>query len=319
MTKPKKPKFSKPELLLRLVDLPEAELLKRDLEREFFASSKGSASAAKKQSAPIVRNVEVLDRSLIQSYATAPVFTKQLLSKRIVRIRRLGRYLFLLLEAKDTPDAVLILNFSSGGLLRMAKRTEAVDTDTALIIGLTGSRQLRFLETKEGAQVYVLPRAEVTPSLPLLANLGFDPLDPNQTKTWQEFHSLCKKAGTKGLKSLLCDESYIVGVGDLYSDEVLFHAELNYSRLARSLTPTEVRRLCQALTGTLYDALKHRGASLFKRPFMDLYGEPGSYGQHLEVFMRKGELSSRGGRVVSSRFSNRHTFYCDKTQILRDV
>lgn len=319
MTKPKKPRFTKTELFLRLVDLPEAELLKRDLEREFFASGKGSASAAKKQSPPIVRSVEVLSRSLTKDHATVPDFTKQMLNRKIVRIRRLGRYIFLLLEAKNLPDAVLILNFSSGGLLRLTKKTAAVDSDTALILGLSGSRHLRFLETKEGAQVYVLPRAEVTQSLPLLANLGFDPLNPDQTKTWQEFHSLCKKAGSKGLKSFLCDENFVAGVGDLYSDEVLFHAELNYRRLANSLTPTEVRRLCQALTGTLYDSLKHRGASLFKRPFMDLYGEPGAYGQHLEVFMRKGELSSRGGMVVTSRFSNRSTYYCDKTQILRDV
>jgi len=323
VTEQENPQFTKPELILRLVDLPEAELLRRDLERELLASTKGSA-ATKKQTFPTIRNIEVEGRSAIPNHKSIKDFTKRVLSKKITKIARQGRLIFLLLEAKDTPNQVLVLDFDSGGLLRLCKPREAVAPETVAIFGLGGLGQLRFLETKVGAQMYVVPQSELTTTASLLQHMGLEKmgLDPlRQSITWQSFYELCNstQANRKGVKSLLCDEKFVLGVGDIYSDEILFHAELNYRREAGNLTATEARRFCRALTGTLHDALKQRGTSIVKRPFLDLHGEPGSFGDHLEVFMRKGELSSRGGTVVSSRFSSRTTYYCDKTQMLREL
>lgn len=81
MTEQENPQFTKPELILRLVDLPEAELLRRDLERELLASTKGSA-ATKKQTFPTIRNIEVEGRSAIPNHKSIKDFTKRVLSKK---------------------------------------------------------------------------------------------------------------------------------------------------------------------------------------------------------------------------------------------
>ena len=318
---PKPPPFTKPELILRLVDLPEAELIRRDLERELLPTAKGVTP--KRRTTPTIKEVQVEVGKVVHKHGSSTNFTKRVLNKKITRIGRQGRLVLLLLEGADETDAedVLVFDFSSGGQLRLNKRKDELDPDTAVVLGVGGANQLRFLDTKVGAQMYVVAQEELSQRSSLLERMGLDRmgLDPIRGPvSWQNFQNLCQstRARHKGLKSFLSDETLVLGVGDIYSDEIMFHAELNFRREVGSLTPTEVRRFCRALTSTLHEAIRCRGTSLYRRPYYNLNGEPGTYGDHLEVYMRAGELSSRGGTVVSTRFSNRMTFYCDKTQKL---
>ena len=314
-------KLSKAQMALRLVDLPEAEVIRRDLEREFFASpSTSTATRAARSNFLTVRSAEVLNRASVAHHRGSQgpkKFVERLTGKKIVKIVRRGRYLFLLLQAKDSPDEALVIDFGPGGLLRRNARRDALDPNTVIVIGLGNWGQLRMLDTKQDAQMYVMPRKDLTSASSLLAKMGLDPI--SQPLAWQDFHMICRSTNNKELKSLLLDEKIFVGVGDIYSDEILFHAELNYRRIASSLTQTEARRLCRALTGTLHEAAKHRGTTLPSRPFYDIFGEEGGYGSHLEVYQRYGELSSRGGLVTKARFSARSTFFCDKTQRLEEA
>ena len=304
---------------MRLVDLPEAELIRRDLERELLPTAKGTPP--KRRSNPIIKEVQVEVGKVVHKHGSSTNFSKRVLNKKITRIGRQGRLVLLLLEGADegADEDVLVLDFAAGGQLRLNKRKDAMDGDTAVVLGIGGANQLRFLDTKVGAQMYVVAQQELSQMSSLLERMELDRmgLDPIRGPvSWQGFQELCQSTGArhKGLKSFLSDENLVLGIGDIYSDEIMFHAELNFRRKAGSLSPTEVRRFCRALTVTLHEAMRCRGTSLYRRPFYNLNGEPGTYGDHLEVYMRAGELSSRGGTIVSTRFSDRMTFYCDKTQ-----
>ena len=306
-------------MALRLVDLPEAEVIRRDLEREFFASP-GTSTRATRSNFLTVRSVEVIKPANVAKHRGPKAqgkFIERLTGKKIVKIVRRGRYLFLLLQAKNCEDEALVIDFGPGGLLRRNTRRDALDPNTAVVIGLGAWGQLRMLDTKKDAQMYLLLRKELTSASPFLAKMGLDPIA--QPIARQDFHAICRSTTNKSLKSLLLDEKILVGVGDIYSDEILFHAELSYRRIASSLTQTEARRLCRALTGTLHEAVKRRGTTLPSRQFLDIFGDEGGYDSHLEVYQRYGELSSRGGFVTKARFSGRSTYYCDKTQILLEA
>ena len=78
------------------------------------------------------------------------------------------------------------------------------------------------------------------------------------------------------LKPLLMDQKFIAGIGNIYSDEILFEAGLAlgpHERLARR------SRRCAACTArsceTLQDAVKYRGSSLADEQYVDLFGKPG--------------------------------------------
>ena len=93
------------------------------------------------------------------------------------------------------------------------------------------------------------------------------------------------------MKQLLMDQKFISGLGNIYSDEVLFAAGLRYDRVSATLSSQEVRRLYRAMQETLQEAIKLRGTTLGDEAYVDLFGKPGEYQAELKVLRT-------GGRAV---------------------
>ena len=118
------------------------------------------------------------------------------------------------------------------------------------------------------------------------------------------------------LKTFLMDQTAIAGIGNIYSDEILFEAGLRYDRSTRSLTTMETRRLYRSVVEILHDAVKHGGSTLTDEQFVDLSGKPGGYAQFHQVYDREGEACRRcRGTIERARFSQRSTYYCPSCQM----
>ena len=118
------------------------------------------------------------------------------------------------------------------------------------------------------------------------------------------------------LKSVLMDPTFLVGIGPIYSDEILFHAGLRYDRVPSSLSAQEIRRLYRAVVETVHEAVKYGGTSLGPDGWVGLSGEPGEYQQYITVYKRDGEMSPRArGPIVKARFGSGYTYYCEQTQV----
>ena len=74
------------------------------------------------------------------------------------------------------------------------------------------------------------------------------------------------------LKSLLMDQKFISGLGNIYSDEVLFAAGLRHDRMSDSLSSQEVRRPYRAIQEVVQDAIRYRGTTLEDEAYLDLFG-----------------------------------------------
>jgi formamidopyrimidine-DNA glycosylase len=112
------------------------------------------------------------------------------------------------------------------------------------------------------------------------------------------------------------DQRFVAGIGNIYSDEILFAAGLRYDRPSDSLSAQEVRRLYRGMVETLSEAIKHRGSSLADEQYRDLFGEVGDYqGQH-QVYDREG-LACRRCRhdIVRLKVSGRSSFMCEVCQV----
>ena len=126
-------------------------------------------------------------------------------------------------------------------------------------------------------------------------DLGPDPLeDAMQFESFRE--SLTKRR--RPLKPLLMDQKFIAGIGNIYSDEILWGAGLRWDRMSDALTSEEVRRLYRSMMETLQEAVKHRGSSLADEQYVDLFGRPGEYQQFHNVYAREGEACPRCRHVV---------------------
>ena len=115
------------------------------------------------------------------------------------------------------------------------------------------------------------------------------------------------------LKTLLLDQSFIAGVGNIYADEALWRARLHPLRPADSLEERDVRRLHRAVRQVLREGIENRGASF--SDYVGADGEPGANAERLAVYRRTDEPCYRCGtpirRIVVGQ---RSSHFCPRCQ-----
>jgi formamidopyrimidine-DNA glycosylase len=277
-------------------ELPEVEVVRRDLDREV---------AGKK-----IKAVETNGARTVRRHKNRAEFAARLEGKRVTGVGRRGKYLLVRLEGGE----VLVIHLGmSGQLLRAKSAKQALPKHTHVVITFTQGGQLRFIDPRTFGEMFVTTYDELEHDVDELAHLGLDPLE--QTMSWERFGELIASRSTK-LKSALMDQTFLAGIGNIYSDEILFEAGLRWDRMTDSLSPEEVRRLYRAMMEILQEAVKHRGSSLADQQYVDVFGQPGGYQLHHNVYAREGEACRRCRRpIVRQRVGGRSTFFCDTCQV----
>jgi len=277
-------------------ELPEVEVMRRDLEREVVGKK--------------IKAVEVTGTRSVRRHKNRKEFITVLTGRKITAVQRRGKYLIVKL---DGTDALIVHLGMSGQLLRAKTAREKAPKHTHVAITFTQGGLLRFVDPRTFGEMFVAPYDEIDQQVDELAHLGLDPLET--ALSWDLFGRMLAEKKTK-LKPLLMDQKFIAGIGNVYSDEILFEAGLKWERQSDSLSQQEVRRLYRAITETLNGAVKYRGSSLADEQYVDLFGKPGEYQEHHQVYGREGEACVRCRRPIQrARYSNRSTFYCDACQV----
>lgn len=276
------------------LELPEIETLRRDLERE---------TAGKK-----IKNAEAVVLKSLPGIKQKKEFGENLVGAKVVNATRDGMHLLIHLDNEHT---VVIFLGENGRLERATGRTKHAD-DVVAVISFTQGGDLRVGDKKGSSSVRVVHNDELEATLPPPEEVGLDLLE--QPLSWVEFGRLMKARKT-ALKLLLTDPEVFVGIGDIYSNEILFDSGLRHDRISAELSTQEIRRLYRSVVGIMHDAIKYRGTSLEDRPFLDLTGAPGEYADHLAVYGKAGELSPRSREPIQkTSFKHHVVFYC-KTQV----
>ncbi|HEY6608621.1 MAG TPA: bifunctional DNA-formamidopyrimidine glycosylase/DNA-(apurinic or apyrimidinic site) lyase [Candidatus Limnocylindria bacterium] len=115
------------------------------------------------------------------------------------------------------------------------------------------------------------------------------------------------------LKTLLLDQSFIAGVGNIYADEALWRSRLHPLRAADTLTDAEVRRLHRAVRQVLRQGIDNRGSSF--SDYVGVDGEPGDNAERLMVYRRTDQPCYRCGRPIRRIVvGQRSTHFCPRCQ-----
>ena len=111
------------------------------------------------------------------------------------------------------------------------------------------------------------------------------------------------------------DQKFVSGVGNIYSDEVLFAAGLRFDRMSDSLSSQEVRRLYRAMREVLQDAVRFRGTTLGDEAYVDVFGKPGEFQAELKVYGRRGQACRRCRTPIDTvKLSGRTSYFCPQCQ-----
>lgn len=275
-------------------ELPEIETIRRELERDVVGKR--------------IKAVEVQGTRTVRRLPKKEFITR-LDGVKITGVSRKGKYLILQL---DSGDVLVIHLRMSGQLLRTANKDE-VAKHTHVTITFTQGGQLRFVDPRTFGEMFLVPKAELA-DVPEFAEMGIDPVE--EPVSWQAFAQLLKGRSVK-LKAFLMDQTIVAGIGNIYSDEILFDSGLRYDRMTDSLTSQEIRRLYRAVVEILHDAIKYGGSTLADEQYVDLHGKPGGYQEFHQVYARDKQpcLRCRRNMVAKAKFQGRSTFYCEVCQV----
>ena len=267
-------------------ELPEVETVRRGLQPHLENQLLHGARVRESRLRwPVPANLDVLTRG-----------------QRIHRLSRRGKYLLAQLDR-----GALIIHLGMSGSLRLTQIDTPPEKHDHLDLLLAGEQVLRYRDPRRfGAVLW----SEQPEQHPLIAHLGIEPLSEDFDAAW--LHAACRGKKT-AIKLLLMDASQIVGVGNIYANESLFHAGIDPRLAAGKLTRPRCARLVDAVRRTLAQAIAAGGSTL--RDFVDGHGNPGYFQQNYFVYGRTGEACHVcGASIIQTRQSARSSFICPRCQ-----
>ena len=277
-------------------ELPEIETLRRGLERETVGRR--------------VKSVDVPAAKAVHRNGSRKALQARLEGVKMKSVDRRGS---LLVFTLDSGELLVIDIGVTGRLLRAAPKDE-VAKDTQIVVSFTQGGQLRMADADGTAEMFVVTPDLLVEEAPELARLGLDPVAG--PVSWTAFAQSLVNHRTEKLKPLLMDQSFVVGLGGLYADEILHDAGLRPDREVSTVSTMEIRRLYRSLVEILHEATKHHGTSNEEHPFTDLHGKEGAFQEELQVWGRDGQPCRRCRQTVTKqRSGGRVTYWCPSCQV----
>jgi formamidopyrimidine-DNA glycosylase len=281
-----------------LLELPEVEVLRKDLEKEVVGKR--------------VKDVEVQTAGIVRAFhRNRPEFVKALEGHKIEGVRRRGRLLFFDLDG----DRTWVLDAGDNGTLHRHTANEPAGPDTHLVVSFTIGGAIHLSEAGDD----VSARTGIVATEDALEEAGvspdaLDPLDDNPT--WMEFGQFLHASG-KPLKLVLTEPDLILGIGPVYSDEILWEAGLRHDRASNSLSTQEVRRLYRAMQEILHLAIKQRGSSLDDVEADVAVDDDGAVAEHLRVYGRDKQPCIRCRKPIKRTRIKKgvYTYHCEQCMI----
>jgi formamidopyrimidine-DNA glycosylase len=224
-------------------------------------------------------------------------FVTAIQNQTIEDITRRGKFIHIWLGSGH-----ILIHLRMSGDLRVDQPPlqEALLHDRLILHFQDGSR-LAFNDMRKFGRVWFTRTPEI-----LLKNLGMEPFDDALTAAGF-YSNLHKKK--KQIKSLLLDQSFLAGLGNIYTDESLYRAGIHPLRLANHLTPEEAESLLNAIRATLDEGIKHNGASI------DWVYRGGDFQNSFRVYQQTGKpCQICGTEIARIVVGQRGTHFCPKCQ-----
>ncbi len=233
---------------------------------------------------------------------SAEEFRSHLVGQGILELSRRGKYMIFSL----TGGEVLIIHLKMTGSLLVKPAAAEPEKYVRAILHLDNEHAIHFRDPRKFGSLWLVPNASL-----VIGKLGPEPLEPDFTPRVMT-ERLDKRSVP--IKALLCDQSFVAGIGNMYADEVLYAAKIHPLRLGNSLSREEIEQLHRAIQLILQTAIEDKGASV-----EDYFRPDGGVGKahfRFQVAHRlSGELCPTHGtpteRIV---VRGRGTYFCPRCQ-----
>ncbi len=250
-------------------------------------------------------------RTVVEASAPTPILVRatpaelvELVGTTLASARRRGKFLLLAFARDGVEVRSLAANpMLAGRFWLLEGGGEKVRARTGLRLRFGDGGELRYVDREMLGKLYLV-RPDALGEIPGWKEMGPDADDPGLTL--ELFRERIRRHPGE-LKSLLRNSRFVAGIGNAYSDEILWEAQLAPLRRRSSLQPEQIDRLYAAMRSVLADATTRLRTLV--PPDIQL-----QHREFLKVHLRGGEPCSRCGRILRQVGGSEATTFCRTCQ-----
>ncbi|MBN1230619.1 MAG: DNA-formamidopyrimidine glycosylase [Anaerolineales bacterium] len=221
---------------------------------------------------------------------------EEISGQQILQITRRAKYIHFRLT-----DYSLLFHLRMSGDLLSLSSSDEIPSHVRIYFDLSGGHRLVFRDIRKFGRVWLLEDPEQE-----LGKLGPEPLDESLTP--EIFHDRISSR-KRQLKPLLMDQSFLAGMGNIYTDESLFFAGLFPLTPSDRLTDAQSALLLESIRKVLNEGIERQGSSI------DWMYQGGDFQNYLHVYGRKGEKCKYcGSEIIRITVGQRGTHFCPVCQ-----
>lgn len=253
----------------------------------------------------IITDVNIYYDGIIE-YPSVKEFCKKIKGQKINDIDRYGKWLMFVLD-----DYYLLSHLRMEGKYFIKNNKDKVLKHEHVVFKLDDGIELRYMDVRKFGKMHLIDKNKIKQIGPLV-ELGLEPWDKELTVRYLKNMFSKKKLP---IKSVLLDQSIIVGIGNIYADEILFLSGINPLKKAMDLNDRELSNIIKYTRLELEDAIKKGGTTI--RSYSSVNGVHGLFQQELNVHTKEGEKCPKCGNIIIKiKVGGRGTYYCESCQKL---
>lgn len=266
----------------KMPELPEVETFARSLRPQLSGRS--------------ILAAQLLWPRTLASPISPQDFTDTLRGESIQSVGRRAKYLLI-----ELRRATLLIHLRMSGDLRLLASGENFAKHDRLILTLDDGRALAFNDPRKFGRVWLTADSKT-----VTGRLGPEPLEDGFSAAWL-YAAL--QAHHRQLKPLLLDQTFLAGLGNIYSDESCHLAGLHPARISNTISTDEATRLRDAIRATLNAGIENNGASI------DWVYRGGGFQNHFRAYGRSGQPCPVCGTPIQRIvLGQRGTHFCPACQ-----
>lgn len=234
---------------------------------------------------------------------------KALIGKKILDVKRRGKNI--LIQLSD--NCTLWVHLKMTGHLYHKPHTDEIEKHDLAIFNFKSTYKkksgyhLRFNDYRRFGRLRLFYDDELWDQKGL-KELGPEPLEISK----DDFVKLLKNS-KRMIKPALMDQSFIVGIGNIYADETLHMTKINPKRLTSSISPKKLGELHGHIQKTLKFAISKMGSSVDS--YAGVNGQTGQFQNYLKAYNNEGnQCQYCGGKIIREKIGSRSAHYCPRCQ-----
>lgn len=270
-------------------ELPEVETVKESLKRKILGKK--------------IKGI-IVNHDGIIGFPDVDKFKREIINQNINDIKRRGKWLVFELD-----DYFLLSHLRMEGKFNYKKHGDLIEKHEHVIFGFTDDTELRYNDTRKFGKMHLIVKKDLYNQKPL-NDLGLEPWDLELNVDYLKKNYKNKK---KPIKTLLLDQSIIVGIGNIYADEILLFSKINPLTSASDLLDYELEQIINNTKIVLEKAIQQGGTTI--RTYTSSEGVHGKFQQELMVHNRINQKCHIcKDDIIKIKVNGRGTYYCPTCQ-----